>query len=136
MPPHLCHYLINIQSMLKFFLIIAFVAVASCGWTDDLMGFFKPSSRGAEVKEGNQGNARVVGGETASEHYPYQISMQMKKNGGGGGGLFPFINRSNKTWRFEILLILNNIFKINFFSHFCGGSVLNANHIVTAAHWY
>jgi secreted trypsin-like serine protease len=22
------------------------------------------------------------------------------------------------------------------FSHFCGGSVLNENHIVTAAHWY
>jgi hypothetical protein len=40
------------------------------------MGFFSKKE-----KEESKGNARVVGGETASEHYPYQISMQMKRGG-------------------------------------------------------
>lgn len=102
---------INISVMYKSIIIAAIATAVTCSWTDDIVGFFSKSK-----KEDGEGNARVVGGETASEHYPYQISMQMKR-GGGGGSLFPFLNQnSNRNW-----------------SHFCGGSVLNENHIVTAA---
>ncbi|CAO1415750.1 unnamed protein product [Diamesa serratosioi] len=62
-------------------------------------------------------NARIVGGEKAPEHYPYQISLQMERSGGGPGFfLFPQASPAS-NW-----------------SHFCGGSVLNENFIVTAAH--
>jgi secreted trypsin-like serine protease len=63
-----------------------------------------------------QGDARIVGGETSPINYPYQVSLQMQKNGGGPGFFFFQQPKSN-------------------YSHFCGGSVLNENYIVTAAHW-
>lgn len=91
--------------MFKLFLVATFVTIVSCGWTDDFVGFFKPSR--AVKSDESQGNARVVGGQTATESYPYQISMQMKKkeNSSSSGGIFGFLSRSNKTWRFEIYQI-------------------------------
>ena len=88
--------------MFKLFLAATFLTIVSCGWTDDLMGIFKPSH--ATKNEESQGNPRVVGGQTATESYPYQISMQMKKkeNSSSSGGIFGFLTRSNKTWRSEL----------------------------------
>lgn len=57
-----------------------------------------------------------MGGEKSPQHYPYQISLQMASSGGGPGFFF-FQQQSASNW-----------------SHFCGGSVLNENFIVTAAH--
>ena len=63
-------------------------------------------------------DAKIVGGEKSPQHYPYQISLQMQRSGGGGGGIFSFLQQTPASnW-----------------SHFCGGSVLNENFIVTAAH--
>ena len=61
-------------------------------------------------------NTRIVGGEKSPHHYPYQISLQMESSGGGPSFFF-FQQSSASNW-----------------SHFCGGSVLNENFIVTAAH--
>lgn len=90
--------------MFKLFLAATFVTIVSCGWTDDFMGMFK--SRATKSEE-SQGNSRVVGGQTATEPYPYQISMQMKKkeNSSSSGGIFGFLTRSNKTWRSELCKI-------------------------------
>ena len=61
-------------------------------------------------------NTKIVGGQTAPHHYPYQISLQMSKSGIGSNFFF-FQQQPASNW-----------------SHFCGGSVLNENYIVTAAH--
>jgi secreted trypsin-like serine protease len=66
-------------------------------------------------EENNVGQSKIVGGETSPVNYPYQVSLQMESR--GGAGFFFFQQRSN-------------------YSHFCGGSILNAKYIVTAAHWY
>lgn len=66
-------------------------------------------------KDQKQGESRIVGGETSPINYPYQVSLQMQSRGGGGGFFFFQQPKSN-------------------YSHFCGGSVLNENFIVTAAH--
>lgn len=101
--------------MLRIFLVAACVSCVTC----DFMGFF-----GSKKDSEGSGNARVVGGEEAKERIPYQISLQMqKKEGGGNPGFFGGI--------MQIMSGSNN----RNFSHFCGGSVLNENHIVTAAHW-
>lgn len=101
--------------MLKVLLISIFVTCASC----DFMGLF-----GSKEQHDNSGNARVVGGEEAKDRIPYQISLQMaKKEGGGNPGFFG-----------GMMQMLGGSGSRNF-SHFCGGSVLNENHIVTAAHW-
>ncbi|KAG5667513.1 hypothetical protein PVAND_015492 [Polypedilum vanderplanki] len=112
--------------MLKFLLFTVLFASVSCSWTDDLINLFTPSKRIA--REENQGNARVIGGEDAPEHIPYQISMQYKRgNSGAGNPLFPFLGIFNQQDS-------NNNQSQTKWSHFCGGSVLNENHIVTAAH--
>jgi secreted trypsin-like serine protease len=97
--------------MLKVVIFSIYVTAVSCdGWTN-LVNLF--------TSDNDQGDAKVVGGQDAPEELaPYQISMQMKR-GQSGGSLFPFLGQSKSEW-----------------SHFCGGSVLDENHIVTAAHWY
>lgn len=68
----------------------------------------------------NAQDARIVGGEKADRMYPYQISLQMqKKSGGGGGGFFASLFQQQSSSNY---------------SHFCGGSIMNENYIVTAAH--
>lgn len=103
--------------MFKLFLAATFVTIVSCGWTDDFMGIFKPR---ATKSEESQGNSRVVGGQTATEPYPYQISMQMKKkeNSSSSGGIFGFLTRSNKTWRSELCKNFNFYLKIEFLQSF------------------
>lgn len=84
--------------------------------TNSFNSLFAPSTNAvAQEESAPNGDARVVGGETSPVHYPYQISLQMKSKNGASNGFFFFQKSSN--W-----------------SHFCGGSVLNENHIVTAAH--
>lgn len=77
----------------KFLFLLPFVvASVSCNWTDDLKNFFSTNSK-------DQGNTKVVGGEAAPEHVPYQISMQMSKKGGSNGGmssLFPWLGGFNQ----------------------------------------
>ncbi|KAG5682207.1 hypothetical protein PVAND_011573 [Polypedilum vanderplanki] len=63
----------------------------------------------------HQGDSRIVGGENAPIRYPYVVSLQMQSRGGGPGFFFFQQPRSN-------------------YSHFCGGSIVNEDHIVTAAH--
>ncbi|KAG5667514.1 hypothetical protein PVAND_015493 [Polypedilum vanderplanki] len=100
--------------MLKFLFFTILFASVSCSWTE---------------REENHGNARVIGGEDAPEHIPYQISMQYKRsNSGAGNPLFPFLGIFRKQDS------NNNQTQQTKWSHFCGGSVLNENHIVTAAH--
>ena len=60
---------------------------------------------------------KLVGGEASPKHYEYQVSIQMKtRNNEGGNGFFFFQQPKSN------------------YSHFCAGSVLNKNYIVTAAH--
>jgi secreted trypsin-like serine protease len=112
--------------MQKFLIIlpVLFVCVSS-SWTNDFLGFFESNDN--SENEQQQGNARVVGGEDAKERVPYQVSLQMKKkndSSGGGSSIFPFLDifRPQQQRKTD-------------YNHFCGGSVLNENYIVTAAHW-
>ena len=54
----------------------------------------------------NISESRIVGGETSPQHYPYQISLQVR-NSGQSGGILGF-GRPSGNW-----------------SHNCGGSVYN-----------
>ena len=67
----------------------------------------------------------MVGGEKSPIHYPYQISLQLQQiyrggGGEGGGGFFSLFQSPSPP--------------PSNYSHFCGGSVLNKNFIVTAGH--
>lgn len=102
--------------MLKLFLVSLLLVNANC----DFMGIFS-----SKDEADNSGNARVVGGQAAQDRVPYQISLQMQKKEGGG----------NPGFLSGIMQIFGGGGNGGNFSHFCGGSVLNENHIVTAAHW-
>ena len=102
--------------MLKLFLISLLLVHVQC----DFMGLFS-SKKDAD----NSGNARVVGGAKSENRVPYQISLQMQKKEGN----------SNPGFFGGMMQILGGGGGGGNFSHFCGGSVLNENHIVTAAHW-
>lgn len=67
--------------MFKLVLFATLITLVNCGLFEKFFG-------GQKAVEEKNGGARIVGGETASERIPYQISMQMKSNGGGGGFLF------------------------------------------------
>ncbi|CAO1413730.1 unnamed protein product [Diamesa tonsa] len=60
--------------------------------------------------------AKVLGGEKAPAEYPYQISLQVGR--GRRAGLFSTLQDPRASE----------------FSHTCGGSIVNENFIVTAAH--
>jgi secreted trypsin-like serine protease len=101
-----------------YFILFAIIAYSSVNcelglsFINQLMGNQQNSHK---EDNNNVGQSRIVGGETSPINYPYQVSLQMESR--GGAGFFFFQQRSN-------------------YSHFCGGSVLNENYIVTAAHWY
>lgn len=99
----------------KFLLVFLLITVANCdaGFFDRFFG--SKTSNSVNSNDGSQGDSKIVGGETSPIHYPYQISLQMQARGGGAG--FFFFQQPSSNW-----------------SHFCGGSVLNENFIVTAAH--
>ncbi|CAG9798925.1 unnamed protein product [Chironomus riparius] len=101
--------------MLKLFLISLLLLHVKC----DFMGLFS-SKKDAD----NSGNGRVVGGAKSENRVPYQISLQMQKKEGN----------SNPGFLGGMMQILGGGGGGGNFSHFCGGSVLNENHIVTAAH--
>jgi hypothetical protein len=101
----------------KVFWLLAMITLVRCEpWSiSDLFG----GETDVSHDEPQRSDAKIVGGETSPVHYPYQISLQMQKKEGSGGSGFPFFfqQQSASNW-----------------SHFCGGSVLNENYIVTAAH--
>jgi secreted trypsin-like serine protease len=99
----------------RFLIVLVMVSAVKC--EEELWNrlFGSGSKTRPQSQASSNGDSRIVGGETSPEHYPYQISLQMASRGGGGG--FFFFQQPRSNW-----------------SHFCGGSVLNENHIVTAAH--
>lgn len=106
--------------VIKFSLLLVLITLVNCdaSFLDGFFKMFSPTvnSVTSDSDKGSKGDSKIVGGETSPVHYPYQISLQMQSKGGGGGG-FLFFQQPAQNW-----------------SHFCGGSVLNENYIITAAH--
>lgn len=77
--------------MLKFVTFAAFAGLVTCepGFFGNFFGgnSIESTIRPRENSNGN-GDPRIVGGETSPIHYPYQLSLQMRR--GGGGGFFFF----------------------------------------------
>lgn len=96
------------SEMLRLILISVLATLVNCN-SDYFQKYYAN-----RVPQKQNGDARIVGGETAKDRVNYQISMQMRTRGGGG---FFFFQQPASNW-----------------SHFCGGSVLNENYIITAAH--
>ena len=57
-------------------------------------------------------DTKIVGGERAPHHYPYQISLQIKTQ-----VYIAFLPLGGRRW-----------------THNCGGSIVTKYHVITAAH--
>lgn len=103
---------------LNLFLIIVIINSISCdigvNFLNHLIENHQNEAGPCEGIFKNQGESRVVGGETSPVNYAYQVSLQMYSN--SGPGLFFFQQKKSN------------------YSHFCAGSIVNPLAIVTAAH--
>lgn len=88
----LCHWALNVRKMFKLILISALITFVNCS-----PGLFEKLFGPQQVEEQN-GGSRIVGGQTATERVPYQISMQMRSRGGGGGGFLFFQQQPPSNW--------------------------------------
>jgi hypothetical protein len=75
--------------MFKLVLISVLATLVNCN-SDYFNKFY-----GNNLPQQKNGDARIVGGETASDRVVYQISMQMKSNGNGG---FWFFQQPASNW--------------------------------------
>lgn len=78
--------------MFKLVLIAALITFVNCN-----PGLFEKLFGPQKVEAQNDGS-RIVGGQTATERVPYQISMQMRSRGGGGGGFLFFQQQPPSNW--------------------------------------
>ena len=77
--------------MLKLILIAVLATLVNCN-----SEYFEKYYGDKNLPENKNGDARIVGGERASDRVVYQISMQMQTNGNGGG--FWFFQQPASNW--------------------------------------
>ncbi|CRL02424.1 CLUMA_CG015168, isoform A [Clunio marinus] len=93
---------------MNYFIFLTTISLIKCELFQFPFGF--ESENKLQQAESSGGSPRIIGGETSPDHYPYQISLQLKRDGEAQGGFLSFLQGPRKE------------------------CFLNENYIVTAAH--